>query len=391
MLIFNDSIITKNNQLTINYLKEFTKSNGKFYFKIHVVSFLFNCRKHVKNSILFFTLLVIINANSQDKKFKIHTVAFYNLENLFDTINDPNKLDEYSPMMELKTGRGSVYRKKISNMASVLADIGKDVSKHSPSIIGICEVENKAVLEDLANDSLLVDKDYGIVHYNSTDVRGIDVGLLYKKNAFTPISTSSHELKIYDADTNKRVYTREQLLVTGKLEDETIHIIVNHWPSRRGGEAKSRPKRVAAAKLSKHILDSLQTIDPYAKVFVMGDLNDNPNNASVKKILKAKPSKKIGLKGLYNPYINFYKNGIGTTAYRDSWSLFDQIMLTKPLLEKDYATFQFYKAGVYNKNFIITKSGTYKGYPLRSFGYHGFNNGYSDHFPVYVYLIKQVL
>lgn len=376
--------------MTINYLKEFEKPNSKFYFKISVVSFLFNCTKHVKNSILFFIFLMILNANSQDKKFKIHTVAFYNLENLFDTINDPNKLDEYSPMMELKTGRSSVYKKKISNMASVLADIGKDVSKHSPSIIGICEVENKAVLEDLVNDSLLIDKDYGIVHYNSTDVRGIDVGLLYKKNAFTPISTSSHELKIYDANTNKRVYTREQLLVTGKLENETIHIIVNHWPSRRGGEAKSRPKRVAAAKLSKRILDSLQTIDPYAKVFIMGDLNDNPNNASVKKVLKAKPSKKIGLKGLYNPYINFYKNGIGTTAYRDSWSLFDQIMVTKPLLEKDYATFQFYKAGVYNKNYIITKSGTYKGYPLRSFGYHGFNNGYSDHFPVYVYLIKEV-
>jgi len=390
MLIFNNSIITKNNQLTINYLKEFNKAIGKFYCKNTVVSFLFTSLQHAKKSTFLLLVLMIINTNAQDKKFKIHTVAFYNLENLFDTINDPNKLDEYSPMMELKTGRSSVYKKKIHNMASVIADIGKDVSKHSPSIIGICEVENKAVLEDLVNDSLLVHKDYGIVHYNSTDVRGIDVGLLYKKKAFTPISTSSHELKLYDADTNKRVYTREQLLVTGKLEDETIHILVNHWPSRRGGEAKSRPKRVAAAKLSKKILDSLQTIDPYAKVFIMGDLNDNPNNASVKKVLKAKPSKKIGLKGLYNPYINFYKNGIGTTAYRDSWSLFDQIMITKPLLEKDYTTFQFYKAGVYNKSFIITKNGTYKGYPLRSFGYHGFNNGYSDHFPVYIYLIKEV-
>ncbi|MCL5127009.1 endonuclease/exonuclease/phosphatase family protein [Algibacter sp. L4_22] len=337
---------------------------------------------------LFF--MVFLNTNAQDKKFKIHTVAFYNLENLFDTINDTSKLDEYSPMMELKTDKGPVYKKKIRNMARVIADIGKDVSENSPSIIGVCEVENKAVLEDLVNDSLLVDKDYGIVHYNSTDVRGIDVALLYQKKAFTPISTSSHELKIYNADTNKRVYTREQLLVSGKLEDETIHLIVNHWPSRRGGEAKSRPKRVAAAKLSNHLLDSLQMIDPYAKVFIMGDLNDNPNNASVKKILKAKPSKKLGLKGIYNPYINFYKNGIGTTAYRDAWSLFDQIMITKPLLEKDYSSFQFYKAGIYNKNYIITKNGAYKGYPLRSFGYHGFNNGFSDHFPVYIYLIKEV-
>ena len=390
MLIFITSIIIKNNQLTVKYLKEFQAVTFQFSYKTHVVSFLFKrkiCLKFVLTSLL---LLAFLNTNAQDKKFKIHTVAFYNLENLFDTINDPNKLDEYSPMMELKTNRGPVYKKKIRNMARVLADIGKDVTNTAPSIIGVCEVENKAVLEDLVNDSLLVDIDYGIVHYNSTDVRGIDVALLYKKNTFTTISTSSHELKIYDPETNKRVYTREQLLVSGNLEGETIHLIVNHWPSRRGGEAKSRPKRVAAAKLSKRLVDSLQTTDPYAKVFIMGDLNDNPNNASVKKVLKAKPTKKVGLKGIYNPYINFFKDGMGTTAYRDSWSLFDQIMVTKPFLEKDYTSFQFYKAGIYNKNYIITKLGAYKGYPLRSFGYHGFNNGFSDHFPVYVYLIKEV-
>ncbi|SFC96371.1 Endonuclease/Exonuclease/phosphatase family protein [Algibacter lectus] len=376
--------------MTVKYLKEFQAVTFQFSYKTHVVSFLFkseNCLKFALTSLL---LLAFLNTNAQDKKFKIHTVAFYNLENLFDTINDPNKLDEYSPMMELKTNRGLVYKKKIRNMARVLADIGKGVTNTAPSIIGVCEVENKAVLEDLVNDSLLVDIDYGIVHYNSTDVRGIDVALLYKKNAFTPISTSSHELKIYDPETSKRVYTREQLLVSGNLGGETIHLIVNHWPSRRGGEAKSRPKRVAAAKLNKRLLDSLQTIDPYAKVLIMGDLNDNPNNASVKKVLKAKPTKKLGLKGIYNPYINFFKDGMGTTAYRDSWSLFDQIMVTKPFLEKDYTSFQFYKAGIYNKNYIITKLGAYKGYPLRSFGYHGFNNGFSDHFPVYVYLIKEV-
>lgn len=390
MLIFITSIIIKNNQLTVKYLKEFQAVTFQFSYKTHVVSFLFKSKNCLKFALTSLLLLAFLNTNAQDKKFKIHTVAFYNLENLFDTINDPNKLDEYSPMMELKTNRGLVYKKKIRNMARVLADIGKGVTNTAPSIIGVCEVENKAVLEDLVNDSLLVDIDYGIVHYNSTDVRGIDVALLYKKNAFTPISTSSHELKIYDPETSKRVYTREQLLVSGNLEGETIHLIVNHWPSRRGGEAKSRPKRVAAAKLNKRLLDSLQTIDPYAKVLIMGDLNDNPNNASVKKVLKAKPTKKVGLKGIYNPYINFFKDGMGTTAYRDSWSLFDQIMVTKPFLEKDYTSFQFYKAGIYNKNYIITKLGAYKGYPLRSFGYHGFNNGFSDHFPVYVYLIKEV-
>jgi len=123
----------------------------------------------------------------------------------------------------------------------------------------------------------------------------------------------------------------------------------------------------------------------------MGDLNDNPNNASVKTILKAKKTKNINLKGIYNPFEKFYKNGLGTTAYRDSWSLFDQIMITKPLLEKDFSSYRFYKAGIYNKNYLINKTGPYKGYPLRSFTNGGFTNGFSDHFPVCVYLIKEVV
>ncbi|MDB2463106.1 endonuclease/exonuclease/phosphatase family protein, partial [Algibacter sp.] len=329
---------------------------------------------------------------AQDKTFKIHTVAFYNLENLFDTINDPTKFDEYSPMMELKTNRGDAYLKKIRNMARVISEIGLEDSQNAPVILGVCEVENKTVLEDLVKDSLLLKKKYSIVHNDSPDIRGIDVALLYQKKIFKPISTSSHILKIYDDETQKRIYTRNQLLVSGKLEDELIHIIVNHWPSRRGGEAKSRPKRVAAAKLNKRIIDSLQVINPYAKVIIMGDLNDNPNNASVKSILKAKNKKgKVGLKGIYNPFINFFKNGLGTTAYRDSWSLFDQIMVTKPLTEKEYTSFRFYKAGIFNKRYLIHKTGTYKGYPFRSWSDGGFSNGFSDHFPVYMYLIKEAI
>ena len=237
-------------------------------------------------SILFLSLF--ISAHAQDKKFKIHTLAFYNLENLFDTINDPIKFDDYSPIMELKTNRGDAYRRKITNMARVIAEIGKDVTHNTPAILGVCEVENKDVLEDIVNDSTLLEKNYGIVHFDSPDSRGIDVALLYQKSLFTPISSSAHELKIYDTQTQKRITTRDQLLVSGKLEGDLIHIIVNHWPSRRGGEARSRPKRVAAAKLNKRILDSLQAHDPYAKVIIMGDLNDDPTNPSVKNVLKAK-------------------------------------------------------------------------------------------------------
>jgi len=348
--------------------------------------------KLFKYLLLGLLISVFTSVNAQEKKtYKIHTVAFYNLENLFDTINDPTKYDEASPMMELKTNRSNVYKHKVRNMADVISKIGVEMAHNSPAIIGVSEVENREVLEDLVNDSLLIEKDYGIVHYHSPDARGIDVALLYQKQFFTPTSTSSHELKIYDDTSRKRVYTRDQLLVSGKLDGDLIHIIVNHWPSRSGGEAKSRPKRVAAAKLSKYLVDSLQVVDPYAKVFIMGDFNDDPTNASVKKVLNAKrDKKKVEFKDIYNPYESMFKNGIGTTAYRDAWSLFDQILITAPLLKKDFSSYRFYKAGIFNENFLTQKSGRFKGYPYRSFGYSGFTEGYSDHFPVYVYLIKEI-
>ena len=349
--------------------------------------------KNLKFWLTALCLTAIFTVKAQEKKkFKVHTVGFYNLENLFDTINDTSKFDERSPIMEMKTKQFEVYQKKVKNMARVISEIGKDVTNNSPVLLGVCEVENREVLEDVVNDPALIYQDYGIVHYNSPDVRSIDVALLYQKKFFTPLSTSSHTLKIYDDKTKERKYTRDQLLVSGKLDGEMIHLIVNHWPSRSGGEARSRPKRVAAAKLSKRILDSLQSLDPYAKVFVMGDLNDDPTNASVKDVLKAQSDRsKVGFKGLYNPYTNmFKKDGLGTTAYRDAWSLFDQIMVTKPLLEKDYSSFRLYKAGIFNKYYLVNKKGRYKGYPKRSFADGGFTDGFSDHFPVYTFLVKEI-
>lgn len=130
----------------------------------------------------------LMSLNAQEKKlYKIHTIAFYNLENLFDTINDPNKFDESSPIMELKTNREEIYKKKVKNMARVIADIGLEVTNNSPAILGICEVENREVIEDVINDSLLRDKNYGIVHYHSPDIRGIDVALLYQKSCLNPL------------------------------------------------------------------------------------------------------------------------------------------------------------------------------------------------------------
>ncbi|WP_222706175.1 endonuclease/exonuclease/phosphatase family protein [Mesonia sp. K4-1] len=331
--------------------------------------------------------------SNKEKTFKVNTVAFYNLENLFDAENDETIMDEYSPIMEMGEGlRDGVYQKKLKNMAYVIPKIGADVSKNAPAIVGVCEVENRKVLEDLANQEALLPYDYGIVHFDSPDRRGIDVALLYQKKLFKVTNTNSHELLIYDAnDPEKRVYTRDQLVVSGKLDGDDIHFIVNHWPSRSGGEARSRFKREKAAALNKEIIDSLHVINPYAKIITMGDLNDGPYNTSVKEVLGAKAEMEdVELKGLYNPMENMQKKGIGTIAYRDSWDLFDQMILSKPLIEKDYSTYRFYKAGVYNPQFLSNPRGRYKGYPYRSFSDGGFSGGYSDHFPVYVHLIKEI-
>ena len=349
--------------------------------------------KNLKSHLVLFFFAIFISVSAQEKKkkdFEIHTIAFYNLENLFDTINDPIKNDEASPIMEMNTNRQETYVKKVKNMARVVSEIGRDESRNSPAIIGVSEVENRQVLVDLVNDPQLLKKDYGIVHYDSPDRRGIDVALLYQKALFRPISTSSHVLKIYDDLTRERVYTRDQLLVTGELKGDLIHVIVSHWPSRSGGEARSRSKRVAAAKLNKHIIDSLQSIDPYAKIFSMGDLNDNPTNTSLKDVLKTEGEKEdVKLKGIYNPMEGFFKIGLGSNAYRDAWSLFDQILISKPLLDKDYSSFQFFRAGIFNRNYLISKKGRYKGYPFRSFS-SGWTGGFSDHFPVYVFVVREI-
>ena len=349
-------------------------------------------RKYHNVLIIFILFFFVSKIEAQKKRtFKVHTVAFYNVENLFDTINDTTKFDERSPMMELKTAREEIYQKKVQNMADVISKIGAKTSNNSPAVIGICEVENRAVIEDLANDPALLTKNYRIVHYDSPDERGIDVALMYQKALFRPLSSSAHQTKLSDNSSDGRDYTRDVLLVSGYLEEDLIHVLVNHWPSRSGGEARSRSKREAAAAVNKRLVDSLQMEDPYAKIFVMGDLNDNPTNSSLKKVLKTKGDKrKVGFKELFNPMESFFKKGLGSNAYRDAWSLFDQIIVSKPLLEEDYSSFRFYKAGIFNAQFLITKKGQYKGYPFRSFSWGGFTGGYSDHFPVFVHVIKEI-
>jgi len=337
-----------------------------------------------------FMLLILLNITAQENKrnFKIHTVAFYNLENLFDTINDVNKNDEASPIMEIRFNRGKIYREKVSNMAEVVSQIGFDITKRPPSILGICEVENRMVVEDLISDEKLKKYNYGIVHYESPDDRGIDVGLIYNKDVFKVKNSSSHDVFITGNNSSKRRNTRDQLVVSGYLDGELMHFIVNHWPSRGADETK----RIAAAEVNNFIIDSLRNKYDSPKIITMGDFNDDPFDKSIKKILGAKKNiNDVKKNDLYNPFETILVDeGVGSNAYRDKWQLFDQIILSKPYLDKDYKDYQLYKAGVFNKSFLINKKGKFKGYPFRSFSYGTFTGGYSDHLPPYIYLLKEI-
>ena len=346
----------------------------------------------IKKSLLIVLILTITTVFSQEKKaYKVNTVAFYNLENLFDTENDPLTYDDDRTPDGKDHWTEEIYQDKLKNMAKVMAEIGAEVSGSAPTIIGVCETENRKVLEDLVNQETLVEQDYGIIQFDSPDRRGIDVALLYKKKLFTPTHYKAKELLIYDDnDKSKRVFTRDQLVVSGMLDGEKIHLIVNHWPSRSGGEKRSRSKRIKAAKLNRQIIDSIFSDDPYAKIITMGDLNDDPTNPSVKDHLNAKRKvSNLDIKELYNPMEDLAKQGYGSLAYRDSWNLFDQIIISTELTKKDFSSYRFYKAGIYNKTYLVNAHGRYKGYPYRSFASGSYTGGYSDHFPVYIYLIKE--
>ncbi len=336
-------------------------------------------------------LSLTVSFGQNSKTYKVNTIAFYNLENLFDTENDPITFDDDRTPDGKDHWTEEIYQDKLKNMAKVIAEIGADVSGTTPSIIGVCEIENRKVLEDLVNQEPLLKKDYGIIQFDSPDRRGIDVALLYKKKLFTPTNYKAKELLIYDDnDKSKRVFTRDQLVVSGVLDGEKIHLIVNHWPSRSGGEKRSRPKRIKAAKLNRQIIDSLFSEDPYAKVITMGDFNDDPTSSSVKDHLKAQRKiEGLKMKELYNPMEDLAKKGLGSLAYRDSWNLFDQIIISTELTKKDFSSYRFYKVGIYNKTYLVNAHGRYKGYPYRSFANGSYTGGYSDHFPVYVYLVKE--
>ncbi len=329
-----------------------------------------------------------LQAQDTDKNNIVAAVGFYNLENLFDTVNDTAKNDEDFLPDGNYNYTTQVYQAKLMNLSSVIDKLAKDVNSDGIAILGVSEVENKSVLKDLVKQEALKEEKLRIVHFNSHDYRGIDNAMLYNPKYFRVTAAKPLYLHL----NGKEYITRSVLWVTGYLLDEKVHVFVNHWPSRRGGEAATAYLRDSCAALVRRTMDSLLEVEDEARFIVMGDMNDDPVNESMYEILNAKGEKSevIDNRVLYNPYYNFYKAGMGTTAYRDAWSLFDQIVLGKYFLGENEDQLKYLSAEVFRKSFMQQKFGHFKGYPLRSFSNSQWKNGYSDHFPVVVYLYKKM-
>ncbi len=342
--------------------------------------------------LVFFTLTAYFHTlKAQDEKsYDISTIAFYNLENLFDTIvdPDPNKIlqDEFTPKGK-NMWNTERYLQKLENMSFVISQLGAEQTNTAPIIVGISEVENKGVIQDLINHPNLKKYNYGIVHYESPDKRGIDIALIYRKDFVTIKSSESRRLHYPEKEDFR---TRDQLVVEAKIQDESIFILVNHWPSRRGGEKRSSPLREAAAKLSRSIADSINAIHTDAKIIIMGDFNDDPTNKSVKEVLNTSSDiNDIKTGQYYNPMEEKYKIGNGTGAYNDTWNLFDQLIISKSLVKADPNSWKFSTAKIYKNAKLIQNYGKYRGYPKRTFAGGAWLGGYSDHFPVYLYITKE--
>jgi hypothetical protein len=330
--------------------------------------------------LLLFLILGGFSAAAQ-KHSAVYPVAFYNLENLFDPADDPDKNDDEFTPNGSKRYTQAIYQQKLHNLATVIEKLGTDANKDGAALIGVAEIENDKVLSDLCSQPEIKQRGYKYVWYESPDLRGIDVALLYNPKHFTVISSRSIPAPFNGADK-----TRDVLYVSGRLNGEAVHVLVNHWPSRREGKNETAADRATVAKVNKRIVDSLLKKDAKARIIIMGDLNDNPTDNSVMQTLNAKADKtNAAYPYLYNPWVSVYRMGKGTAAYNDRWDHFDQIIISSGFFT---GKLQYRRNEIFDKPFLKQQSGKYKGYPHRSFSGHRWINGYSDHLPVLLYLAQ---
>jgi hypothetical protein len=334
----------------------------------------------VRSILLAVALLILFKAGAQTKP-KACAIAFYNVENLFDTVNDPEKDDDAFTSRGAYHYTSEMYRQKLHNTAFVLKAMVEQTVSGGPALLGLAEVESGKVLQDLISQPEIKGV-YQYIWFDSPDPRGIDVALLYRPAVFKLISKKA-VLVSPDGEA-----TRDILYVIGLLDKDTVHVLVNHWPSRREGKDETASKRKQVAEQDKKLIEKIWKVNPHSHIIVMGDLNDNPSDASVVEVLGAKSSKEeAGKTSLYNPWTAIHAQGTGTQTYKKKWNLFDQVMVSGSFLQSARG-WKFTKAEIFDKEFLKVRSGKQQGFPYRSWrGFH-WMNGYSDHFPVVIYLEK---
>ena len=319
---------------------------------------------------------MFINRKSEENVF---TVAFYNVENLFDVYDNPDTHDEdFLPTSEKKWTRKR-YNKKVRKLSYVIARIGKKHNGKHPSIIGLAEVENKGVIIDLIQSKHLKNKNYNYVHFDSPDERGIDVALIYDTTKFTVQNSNNYKIE-FKKEYGGNDYTRDILLVSGLLNNEKIHLIINHWPSRRSGVKETEPKRIITSKKVIEIVEELRSKEVNAKIIIMGDFNDDPSSKSIKQLTEQCD--------LFNPMDTLVSFSRGSLSHKLKWNLFDQILFSTNFFERSINKHSFEHANIFDDLFLTQFKGKYKGNPFRTYVGRKYKGGFSDHFPVYIHLKK---
>lgn len=388
-----------------------------------------------KGSIILFFFISFFSFTQ--KKFQVASIVFYNVENLYDTIKSVDMIDgtrdindplyhisvsadslikyperEYKGELTFEKLKGKKvirnqilndeftyngpklwnkkrYGLKLDNLAQVFTDIGVNYTKTAPVIIGMAEIENRQVLQDLVNHPKLKPFKYGISHFNSFDARGVDVALIYQSKRFKVVREARYQVDLFN-DEGYRDYTRDILLVSGDLDGERMHFIVNHWPSRRGGEARSEPRRIKAAEKMREIIDEILKDEPNAKIICMGDFNDDPTNKSIRLIGTTKNKHAVKKGQFYNPMEVMYDKGMGTLGFADALNLFDQMLISEGLVNAPKNTYHYLRSEIFSPPYLINQEGPFKGYPFRSFSGDNFTGGYSDHYPVFTIIAREI-
>ncbi|MGN0282019.1 MAG: endonuclease/exonuclease/phosphatase family protein [Prevotella sp.] len=344
----------------------------------------------MKKIIIALLLVVSVMAAAQEKKYNVYGIGFYNLENLFDTCHDEGKNDYEYLANGTNKWNAMKYENKLANMSRVLGEMGTDLLKNiGCAIIGVSEVENARALSDLVAQPSLAARNFQFCHVEGPDRRGVDCGLLYNPRLFEPTDVKLYPY-VQKLEKDSNFVTRGFLTVKGKLGGEDIAVIVCHLPSR----ASTSFYREQGAEQVRLLKDSLIGVQPNLKVIVMGDMNDDPMDPSMAKSLRARKKIADVKEGdMFNPWWNTLADGKGTIKYNGGYNLFDQIILSPQLLnldgKKDYSTLKYLKHQIFSREYMLQQEGKFKGYPKRTFSGGVWLNGYSDHLPSIVYLVKE--